>query len=91
MLRPTNHKIREAILSGQLGKLSWAVAGAAFGSYHEGESVRTGDSPLTNINPSWYWLNRKSGGGPYLVQSLDLSLTHLDTAQFLIDLNQQGL
>jgi predicted dehydrogenase len=62
MLRPTNHKIREAILSGQLGKLSWAVAGAAFGSYHEGESVRTGDSPLTNINPSWYW--RKPGGGP---------------------------
>ncbi|RLT34357.1 MAG: gfo/Idh/MocA family oxidoreductase [Chloroflexi bacterium] len=62
MLRPTNHKIRETIQSGGLGKLSWSVAGAAFGSYHEAESVRTGDSPLTNINPSWYW--RKPGGGP---------------------------
>ncbi len=62
MLRPTNHKIREIIQSGGLGKLSWAVAGAAFGNYHEQEGVRTGDSPLTNINPSWYW--RKPGGGP---------------------------
>ena len=62
MLRPTNQKIREIIQSGGLGKLSWAVAGAAFGAYHENEGVRTGDSPLTNINPSWYW--RKPGGGP---------------------------
>ncbi len=62
MLRPTNQKIREIIQSGGLGKLSWAVAGAAFGSYHEQEGVRTGDTPLTNINPSWYW--RKPGGGP---------------------------
>ncbi|MFM7322885.1 MAG: Gfo/Idh/MocA family protein, partial [Armatimonadota bacterium] len=62
MLRPTNQKIRELVRGGALGKLSWAVAGAAFGSYHENEGVRTGDSPLTNINPSWYW--RKPGGGP---------------------------
>ena len=62
MLRPTNQKIRELIRSGELGKLSWSVAGAAFGNYHENEGVRTGDSPLTNINPSWYW--RKPGGGP---------------------------
>ena len=62
MLRPTNQKIRELIRSGELGKLSWSVAGAAFGNYHEHEGVRTGDSPLTNINPSWYW--RKPGGGP---------------------------
>jgi predicted dehydrogenase len=62
MLRPTNQKIRELVQSGALGKLSWAVAGAAFGAYHENEGVRTGDTPLTNINPSWYW--RKPGGGP---------------------------
>jgi predicted dehydrogenase len=62
MLRPTNAKIRELVQSGTLGKISWAVAGAAFGSYHEQEGVRTGDTPLTNINPSWYW--RKPGGGP---------------------------
>lgn len=62
MLRPTNQKIREIVRGGGLGKLSWAVAGAAFGAYHENEGVRTGDSPLTNINPSWYW--RKPGGGP---------------------------
>ncbi len=62
MLRPTNQKIRELVRGGALGKISWAVAGAAFGNYHENEGVRTGDSPLTNINPSWYW--RKPGGGP---------------------------
>jgi len=62
MLRPTNQKIRELVRGGALGKLSWAVAGAAFGAYHENEGVRTGDTPLTNINPSWYW--RKPGGGP---------------------------
>lgn len=62
MLRTVNQRIREAILGGALGKLSWAVTGAAFGSYHEKEGVRTGTDVLSNINPSWYW--RKPGGGP---------------------------
>ena len=45
-----------------LGTLAWAACGAAFGTYHEKESVRQGDDPLSNIDPSWYF--RKPGGGP---------------------------
>lgn len=62
MLRPSNLRIRKLIQDGGLGKIAWATVGAAFGDYHEKEGLRTGDSPLTNINPSWYW--RKPGGGP---------------------------
>jgi predicted dehydrogenase len=62
MLRSVNKRIRKIILDGGIGKISWAITGAAFGAYHEHENVRTGDSPLTNINPAWYW--RKPGGGP---------------------------
>lgn len=62
MLRIPNLRFRKLIQDGALGKLSWAATGAAFGSYHEKESVRGGNDPLTNINPSWYW--RKPGGGP---------------------------
>ncbi|MDX1934371.1 MAG: Gfo/Idh/MocA family oxidoreductase [Capsulimonadales bacterium] len=62
MLRPSNKRIRRLIQEGELGKLAWASTGAAFGSYHENEGVRTGDDVLSNINPSWYW--RKPGGGP---------------------------
>ena len=62
MLRTANLRLRKMIQDGALGRLSWAVTGAAFGSYHEKESVRGGTDPLTNINPSWYW--RKPGGGP---------------------------
>lgn len=62
MLRPHNRRIREMISDGVLGKISWAVTGAAFGAYHENEGVRQGDDPLHNIDPSWYW--RTPGGGP---------------------------
>lgn len=62
MLRPLNRRIRKLIQDGALGKLSWAATGAAFGAYHENESVRKGDDVLSNINPAWYW--RKPGGGP---------------------------
>lgn len=62
MLRPLNQRIRELIAEGALGRLVWAATGAAFGTYHEHEGVRTGDDVLSNINPSWYW--RKPGGGP---------------------------
>lgn len=62
MIRPVNRKIREMIRNGELGKLSWAVTGAAFGAYHEQEGVRQGNDVLSNVNPSWYW--RKPGGGP---------------------------
>jgi len=62
MLRPLNRKIRQLILDGVLGTLTWAVTGAAFGRYHEEESVRHGDDILSNINPAWYF--RRPGGGP---------------------------
>jgi predicted dehydrogenase len=63
MLRPRHQKIKEMVQSGALGRLTWAVTGSAFGTYHEDEaSVRSGDGPLSNINPAWYF--RKPGGGP---------------------------
>ena len=58
MLRPLNRAVRELVESGRLGKISWAVTGAAFGTYHEDEPMRQGNG----IDPSWYW--RKPGGGP---------------------------
>lgn len=62
MLRPRHQKIKQLIDEGALGRLTWAVTGSAFGTYHERERVRHGDDPLTNINPAWYW--RRPGGGP---------------------------
>jgi predicted dehydrogenase len=62
MLQAPNRRIRRLIQDGALGKLAWAATGAAFGSYHEKEGVRTGTDVLSNINPAWYW--RKPGGGP---------------------------
>jgi predicted dehydrogenase len=62
MLRPRHQHIRELIGEGALGTLTWAVTGSAFGRYHEDESVRHGEDPLTNINPAWYF--RRPGGGP---------------------------
>ncbi|HEX2033201.1 MAG TPA: Gfo/Idh/MocA family oxidoreductase [Chloroflexota bacterium] len=62
MLRPHNQRIKELIQQGELGRLAWAACGAAFGTYHERETVRQGEDPLTNIDPSWYF--RKPGGGP---------------------------
>jgi predicted dehydrogenase len=62
MLRAGNRQIRDLIRNGDLGRIAWAATGAAFGAYHEQESVRTGTDVLSNINPAWYW--RKPGGGP---------------------------
>jgi predicted dehydrogenase len=62
MLRPHLQAIKRLVDEGALGALAWAATGAGFGSYHERESVRTGDDVLSNINPAWYW--RKPGGGP---------------------------
>jgi predicted dehydrogenase len=62
MLQAPHRQIRKLIQEGALGQLAWAATGAAFGSYHEKESVRTGTDVLSNINPAWYW--RKPGGGP---------------------------
>ena len=62
MLRPLYQQIRRLVLDGALGTLTWAATGAAFGQYHEQESVRHGDDVLSNINPAWYF--RRPGGGP---------------------------
>ncbi len=62
MLRPLNRAIRRLVESGALGKISWAMTGAAFGTYHEDEAVRHGGEAVDAIDPSWYW--RKPGGGP---------------------------
>jgi predicted dehydrogenase len=62
MLRPHNQHIKKLIADGAIGKLTWAICGAAFGNYHERESVRHGSDVLSNIDPTWYF--RKPGGGP---------------------------
>jgi len=62
MIRPHNARIKELVASGALGTLVWAACGAAFGTYHQKESVRHGDDVLRNVDPSWYF--RKPGGGP---------------------------
>jgi predicted dehydrogenase len=62
MLHPLLQTIQRLIGEGALGTLTWAVTGAAFGQYHEHESVRQGEDVLTNINPAWYF--RRPGGGP---------------------------
>jgi predicted dehydrogenase len=63
LINPRLQRIKELVQEGALGRLTWAITGSAFGRYHEQEtSVRLGDDPLTNINPSWYF--RRPGGGP---------------------------
>ncbi|TAK25751.1 MAG: Gfo/Idh/MocA family oxidoreductase [Chloroflexota bacterium] len=62
MLRPHNQQIKKLIADGALGTLVWAACGAAFGQYHEKESIRQGGDVLSNVDPSWYY--RKPGGGP---------------------------
>ncbi len=63
MLFPHNQRIRKLVLEGRLGKLVWALTGAAgVAAYHLNEAVRAGNDVLNNIDPSWYY--RKPGGGP---------------------------
>ena len=62
MIRPHNQRIKELVAEGALGTLCWAACGAAFGTYHQDESVRQGDDVLANVDPSWYF--QQPGGGP---------------------------
>ncbi len=63
MLHPHNQRIRDAIRSGSIGQLIWAIAGVSgVADYHLGEEFRSGDAVLTTIDPTWYF--RKPGGGP---------------------------
>ncbi len=78
MLRPSNLRLRKMIEDGVLGRIAWAVTGAAFGAYHEKEGVRSGGDVLSNVNPSWYW--RTPGGGPLY----DMSVYGLHTLTGLL-------
>lgn len=62
VLRPHVQQIRKLIQDGEIGDVCWGISGAAFGTYHEDESMRTGNDVLSNVDPSWYF--RKPGGGP---------------------------
>ena len=62
VLRPHNGRIRELIAEGAIGRLAWAICGAASGTYHEDESERATPFGQEPIDPSWYY--RKPGGGP---------------------------
>jgi predicted dehydrogenase len=61
VLRPHVTRTRELIAEGAIGRVTWAMCGAAFGRYHEEETERTGMAGGA-IDPSWYF--RKPGGGP---------------------------
>jgi predicted dehydrogenase len=62
MLRPHNQEIRRLIRDGGVGRICWAICGAAFGRYHEDEPERAGTDGSPPIDPSWYF--RRPGGGP---------------------------
>src|SRR5919197_191204 len=63
ILRPQISRTRELIEDGAIGRLSWAICGTPFESYHEAdEPERAGEVGGTPINPAWYF--RKPGGGP---------------------------
>jgi predicted dehydrogenase len=59
-LFPTTLHMREIVQSGLIGKIGFGYT-YAWGFGHEFESVRSGDSALTNINPMWYY---RKGAGP---------------------------
>ena len=60
-LRPNVIETRRLIRDGAIGRLAWAICGAAFENYHEGEVERSG-SVGGPIDPTWYF--RSPGGGP---------------------------
>lgn len=61
VLRPHVQRTRELIEAGAIGRVTWAICGAAFGTYHEDEPERAAMAGGA-IDPSWYF--RKPGGGP---------------------------
>ncbi|HTC85628.1 MAG TPA: Gfo/Idh/MocA family oxidoreductase [Candidatus Acidoferrum sp.] len=61
VLRPHLRRTRELVEDESIGRLAWAVCGAAFGRYHEDEPERAAAAGGA-IDPSWYF--RKPGGGP---------------------------
>jgi predicted dehydrogenase len=62
VLRPQVQAVRKAIADGRIGIPTWAIAGAAFGTYHLTEPERQAGGSVADINPAWYF--RSPGGGP---------------------------
>jgi predicted dehydrogenase len=62
VLKPHLARTRELVESGEIGRLSWALCGFAFGEYHEDEPERQAAPGGSSIDPSWYF--RRPGGGP---------------------------
>jgi predicted dehydrogenase len=61
ILRPHVRRTRELIADGAIGRVTWAICGAAVGRYHEEEPARA-RAPGGAIHPAWYF--PKPGGGP---------------------------
>lgn len=88
VLRPHVEQTRELIEDGAIGRLSWALCGAAFGEYHEDEDERRDRSGGGPIDPSWYF--RAPGGGPMYdmtVYSLHQLTSVLGPAQAVVALS----
>jgi predicted dehydrogenase len=62
VLLPHVTRTRELIEAGEIGELSWALCGCAFGEYHEDEPERRDQTGGAPIDPAWYF--RSPGGGP---------------------------
>ncbi|MEJ7706277.1 MAG: Gfo/Idh/MocA family oxidoreductase [Nocardioidaceae bacterium] len=52
VLRPQVSAVRDAIGSGSIGKVAWAICGCAFEQYHEDEPER---DLAGGIDPTWYY------------------------------------
>lgn len=61
-LLPQVKRVRQLIAEGAIGRLCWALCGAAPGLYHESEADRLTAPGGQPIDPAWYF--RKPGGGP---------------------------
>ncbi|WP_020580111.1 Gfo/Idh/MocA family protein [Actinopolymorpha alba] len=62
ILLPQVTRVRELIAEGAIGRVCWALCGAAFGQYHEREEERLTPPGGRPIDPTWYF--RNPGGGP---------------------------
>lgn len=59
-LFPTTGQMRQIVSEGQLGRVNIAYA-YTLGFGHENEPIRSGQGPLAEIDPSWYY---RPGAGP---------------------------
>lgn len=63
MLSPALRKIRKAVLTGEIGIPSWAIAGSeGVLYYHVDEPIRETGKDKPKIVPTWYY--KKPAGGP---------------------------